>query len=128
MDEIDILIEIARNIGIPALFACVLLGLGLRYAPKFLDAVLTDGAERRKLETVREERIVEVAAREELALRQNSEVIARNSEVVGHVAQLMAAVTEAVAQYAAQLREHDRRAEEIGLGVAQILENARRGA
>jgi hypothetical protein len=129
----DSLLAIAQRVGIPALFALVLLGLGARYLPRFLDAWLAATAERqrgdderRKTAAAQTDRIIEVAAQTELALRQSAEVIARNNEVVGAVTGTFGALTGAVEKLAQGLREHDLRAQDMNVGIHQILENARK--
>ncbi|MDR3278108.1 MAG: hypothetical protein LBT12_04985 [Oscillospiraceae bacterium] len=133
MSDVNILIELAQKVGIPALFALVLLGLGVRYIPKILDAWLTAktdqqraGDERRRAAEEQADKIIEVAARTELALQQSSGVIAHNTEVNERVAATFGVMLNAIDELAKSIHEHDKRAEEMNIGIHQILENARR--
>jgi hypothetical protein len=133
MSDVNVLIELAQKVGIPALFALVLLGLGVRYIPKILDTWLTSkteqqraGDERRRVSEEQADKIIEVAARTELALQQSSGVIARNTEVSENVAAAFSVMFGALDGLTAGIRAHDKRAEEMNIGIHQILENARR--
>ncbi|MDR0916361.1 MAG: hypothetical protein LBN02_04140 [Oscillospiraceae bacterium] len=77
MSEVNGLVEVAKAVGIPALFALVILGLGLKYIPKFLDAWL----ETRRQMLEQASRSIEAAARCEAALIRASDVIAKSTEV-----------------------------------------------
>ncbi|MDR3309905.1 MAG: hypothetical protein LBS90_00975 [Oscillospiraceae bacterium] len=76
-EEMHMFAELARAIGIPALFAAVLLWLGMRYIPKFLDAWL----ESRREMFEQAARSIEAAARCETALTRASEAISKITEV-----------------------------------------------
>ena len=121
MSDVTSLLQIAQSVGIPALFAVVLLGLGIRYIPKFLDAWLLT---RREI-SEQAMRVVEVAARSEVALRQSSEVVER-SAVAGE--QIVVAIDNlgvSIDALAKQIVAHDRRAEEMNVSIHKILENLR---
>ncbi|MDR0839227.1 MAG: hypothetical protein LBN99_06240, partial [Oscillospiraceae bacterium] len=119
--EVTGLLDIARAVGIPALFALVFLGLGLKYIPKFLDAWLVSRRELGEQST----RVIEVSARAEIALRQAGEAIARSAETSERMAAAFENILASVTQLARELGEHDRRAGEMNVGIHQILENTR---
>jgi hypothetical protein len=121
MNELTGLMKIAQSVGIPALFAVVLLGLGSKYIPKFLDAWLLS---RRELNE-QAARVIEVAARGELALRQSSEVIERSAAASERMIAAFDNIGVSMSALAGLLNEHDRRAEEMNVGIHQILENSR---
>ena len=77
MTEFNVFLDIARAVGIPALFAVVFLGLGVKYIPKFLDAWL----ESRRDLAEQAARSIDAVARCESALNRASEVIAKNCAV-----------------------------------------------
>ena len=121
MNEVTGLLQIAQSVGIPALFAVVLLGLGLKYIPKFLDAWLLS---RREL-SEQAMRVVEVAARSEVALRQSSEVVERSTEAGERMVAAFDNIGTSMNALATLINAHDRRAEEMNVGIHQILENSR---
>ncbi|MDR0906713.1 MAG: hypothetical protein LBN00_11190 [Oscillospiraceae bacterium] len=121
MNELTGLMKIAQSVGIPALFAVVLLGLGMKYIPKFLDAWLLSRHELGEQAT----RVIEVAARGEIALRQSSEVIERSAAAAERMIAAFDNIGVSMSALAGSLNEHDRRAEEMNVGIHQILENSR---
>lgn len=121
MNEVTHLIDIARSVGIPALFALVFLTLGIKYIPKFLDAWLIS---RREL-SEQAMRVVEVAARSELALRQAAEVIERSADACERMVIAFDHILVTITEVSRALGEHDSRAEEMNVSLHQILENSR---
>ena len=121
MDDLSGLMSIAQSVGIPALFALVLLWLGMRYIPKFLDAWLLS---RREL-TEHATRVIEVAARSELALHQSSEVIERSAEAAERMISAFDNINASMTALATTLSVHDKRAEQMNIGIHQILEYSR---
>jgi len=121
MNEVTGLLQIAQSVGIPALFAVVVLALGIKYIPKFLDAWLLSRRELAEQAT----RVIEVAARGELALRQSSEVIARSSQTAERMISAFDSIGGSMNALANQISAQDRRAEEMNVSLHQILENSR---
>jgi|GEM_PF-2725631 len=121
MNDLNGLLNIAQSVGIPALFALVLLWLGMRYIPKFLDAWLLSKRELAEQAT----RTVEVAARSEVALRQSSEALERNAEASERMVGSLDNINVSMTALANTFSAHDKRAEQMNVGIHQILEYSR---
>ena len=124
--DADTILNMLLSFGFPGIVVAVLGLLIKKYAPDMLKAYKEAKAteqkafnERQKKYEQQTEKIVEAATASTIAVDRSTSVI----EQAGRINQ---EVIAALSNFNASFRDHDKRTEEINVGVNKILENARR--
>ena|GEM_PF-3827364 len=131
--EIDSIINVLLSMGVPGVAVATAVFLSYRFIPKAIEAYRNAKAE--ELAAHKEmqhesmahaEKIIEVAAKSTMAIEQTTRVMEHNSDVNTAAVSALSALESAFKEMSELFKGHDRRSEEINVGINRVLESVRR--
>lgn len=124
MENLELIMKAISEYGIPLIITTLVIVLAIKYIPRFFklrEAERKESAEQFKMLLAVTEQGNSVIERSNQIIAMNTEAIKNNTDVHDKVTSALGRDYSAIKELKGDMKEHDRRAEEINKSVSHII-------